>query len=75
MDQCWTVTVDRGACMGSGICAATAPKHFRLDKGRSRPVEEVINPDDIVLDVAETCPAEAITVYDTAGRQLAPEPL
>jgi ferredoxin len=75
MDQCWTLTVDRDACLGSGICAATAPKHFRLDGGRSRPIEEVISPDDIVLDAADTCPAEAITVSDVAGHRLAPEPL
>jgi ferredoxin len=73
MDQCWTLTVDRGACLASGICAATAPKHFRLENGRSRPIDEVISPDDIVLDAAETCPAEAIAVYDAAGRQLAPD--
>jgi ferredoxin len=75
MDQCWTLTVDRDTCMGSGICAATAPKHFQLEKGRSRPIEKVISPDDLVLDAAETCPSEAITVHDAAGHQLAPEPL
>ncbi len=64
MDQCWTLTVDRDTCLGSGSCAATAPKHFRLEKGRSRPIDEVISPDDTVLDAAETCPAEAIAVYD-----------
>jgi ferredoxin len=72
MDECWKVTVDRDACLGSGICAATAPEHFRLDNDRSRPINDVISPDNVVLDAAETCPAEAITVYDAAGRQLAP---
>jgi ferredoxin len=73
MEECWRVTVDRDACLGSGMCAGTAPDHFRLDDGRSRPIEEVISPDDIVLDAAETCPAEAIRIYDDAGRQLAPD--
>ena len=72
MDQCWKVTVDQDACIGSGICAGTAPEYFRLDGDRSRPIRELIEPDDVVLDVAETCPAEAITVYDNGGRQLAP---
>jgi ferredoxin len=68
----WTVSVDRGACLGSGVCAATAPARFRLDGGRSRPVEGVIDPDGSVLDVANLCPAEAITVHDAEGRLLAP---
>jgi ferredoxin len=68
----WTVTVDRGACLGSGVCAATAPARFRLDGGRSRPVDGVIEPDDIVLDAAALCPAEAIAVHDARGRLLAP---
>ena len=71
---CWRVTVDRDACLGSGLCAGSAPRHFRLEDGRSRPIEELIEPDEIVLDAAEMCPAEAISVYDTDGRLLAPEP-
>jgi ferredoxin len=74
MDECWKVTVDRDACIGSGICVGTAPDHFRLDDSRSRPVAEVVGPDEILLDAAESCPSEAITVYDAAGRRLAPEP-
>ena len=73
MDQRWKVTVNRDTCLGSGICAATAPRHFRLDDGKSRPLQEDIEPDDIVLDVADTCPAEAITVYNAAGHRIAPD--
>jgi ferredoxin len=73
MNEHWKITVDRDACLGSGICAGTAPRHFRLDDGRSRAIREDIEPDDIVLDVADTCPAEAITVHDGAGRRLAPD--
>lgn len=72
MPECWTVRVDRDACLGSGICAGTAPEHFRLEDGRSRPVEERVPPDDRVVDAADLCPAEAITVSDAAGRRLAP---
>jgi ferredoxin len=73
MSEHWKITVDREACLGSGVCAATAPGHFRLDDGRSRPSQDDIEPDDIVLDVANTCPAEAITVYGATGRRLAPD--
>jgi ferredoxin len=73
MNERWKITVNRGACLGSGVCAATAHRHFRLDDGRSRPIREDIEPDDAVLDAADTCPAEAITVYDAAGHRLAPD--
>ena len=73
MSEHWKITVNRDACLGSGVCAATAPRYFRLDDGRSRPVEEDIEPDDIVLDVADTCPAEAITVYNATGHRIAPD--
>src|SRR5215475_8927854 len=46
--------------------------HFRLDDGRSRATREGIEPDDIVLDAADTCPAEAIIVHD--ARRPPPRP-
>ncbi len=73
MDQCWKVTVDRDVCVGSAMCTSIAPEHFRLDDGRSRPINELIDADDIVVDAAESCPSEAIAVHDTTGRRLAPE--
>jgi ferredoxin len=73
MSEHWKTTVNRDTCLGSGLCAATAPGHFRLEDGKSRAIHEHIEPDDIVLDVANTCPAEAITVHDGAGHRLAPD--
>jgi ferredoxin len=73
MGEHWKVTVNRDACLGSGVCAGTAPGHFRLEDGRSRAIEEDIEPDDVVLDAADTCPAEAIAVYSAAGHRLAPD--
>ena len=74
----WQISVDPEACIGSGACAATAPGHFRLDRidGRdqSRPLAEVVEPDDQVLGAALSCPTEAIMVSDQAsGTVLAPE--
>jgi ferredoxin len=68
----WQVAVDHGRCVGSGVCVGTAPGRFRLAVGRSRPVEGRIEPDPMVLDAAELCPTEAITVRDAAGRPVAP---
>jgi ferredoxin len=72
MDESWTLTVNHAICQGTGLCAGTAPGRFRLDGGKSRPIEDVIDPDDTVLDVAETCPTEAIAIHDSTGRRLAP---
>jgi ferredoxin len=70
----WRVTVDPGRCVGSGVCVGTAPGRFRLDGDRSRPVDELVEPDPAVLDAAEVCPSEAIIVRDGAGHPLAPQP-
>jgi ferredoxin len=68
----WRLTVDQDRCAGSGLCAATAPGHFRLSAGKSRPLSTLVEPDDTLIDVAELCPREAITVHDAAGILLAP---
>ena len=73
MSEHWKITVNRDACLGSGLCAAAAPQHFRLESGKSSTLHEDIEPDDIVLDVADTCPAEAIIVYNAAGDPIAPD--
>jgi ferredoxin len=69
-EKTWRIEVSR-ACMGSGICLATAPGYFHLVGGRSRPVSAAIkDDDDLVLVAAELCPASAISVLDgNAGRK------
>ncbi|WP_308354950.1 ferredoxin [Streptomyces sp. MUM 203J] len=64
----WSLDVDRDRCMGSGMCAALAPQLFRLDAGgRGEPVRDAVSADDLALDAADSCPAQAITVRDGAG--------
>lgn len=70
----WSVEVDRRACIGSGMCVATAPERFRLDGGRAQPLGDgALEPGEDLLDAAQACPAEAILVRDAAGGVLAPE--
>ena len=69
----WRIEVDRDQCIGSGVCAGTAPAHFRLEAGRSRAIDERAAPADEILAAAESCPTEAITVHDGHGHRLAPE--
>ena len=68
----WQVNVDRSECLGSGMCAALAPELFALDDF-ARPVEPEIEPDEVALDAADQCPAQAITVLAN-GREIGPRP-
>ncbi|MFR9725768.1 ferredoxin [Streptomyces sp. MS19] len=60
----WHLDVDRGRCMGTGICAGTAPALFALDGRHSAPVTDTIAPDESALDAADSCPVAAITVTE-----------
>ncbi|MEU4642004.1 ferredoxin [Micromonospora sp. NPDC023814] len=74
-DEQWRVYVDRARCIGSGICAGTAPGHFVLVDGLSRPLAERVAPDDALVDAADSCPMEAVIVSEVDSlRRIAPEP-
>ncbi|WP_422735599.1 ferredoxin [Micromonospora sp. WMMD729] len=74
MSAAWRIGVDSGRCIGTSICAGTAPEHFRLVDGLSAPLADVVAPAEVVLDAANSCPVEAIIVRDTTDdRLLAPE--
>jgi ferredoxin len=58
----WRVTIN-DSCVGTGICAGIARSHFRLGTDdRSRPVAEEVEPSELLLDAAASCPMEAIRV-------------
>ena len=62
----WNIDVTP-ACIGSGVCAGTAPHAFTLGPdGRSRPPATAVAPDEAVLGAAASCPMEAIIVKDAA---------
>jgi ferredoxin len=61
MGDRWRVEVDRGLCIGSGLCVASAPDAFRLDAARqSHPASEESDASEALLGAAESCPVEAI---------------
>jgi ferredoxin len=71
----WRVHVDATRCIGSGICAGTAPGHFVLVDGLSRPLAERVAPDEVLVDAADSCPVEAVVVSEVDTlRRIAPEP-
>ncbi|MGW0737292.1 ferredoxin [Streptomyces sp. NPDC002851] len=63
MGDRWRVEVDRGVCIGSGMCVNTAPEGFRLDTARqSHATAAEQDAHEDVLAAAEGCPVEAITI-------------
>jgi ferredoxin len=58
------LTVDRGACIGSGLCVEIAPAHFKLDAAGQSTVTRQPGPTeiDVVREAVETCPARAISL-------------
>ncbi|MEV8586524.1 ferredoxin [Streptomyces sp. NPDC051180] len=63
MGDRWHVEVDRGVCIGSGMCVNHAPAGFRLDTARqSHPVETEADAGERLLAAAEGCPVEAILI-------------
>ncbi|MDA5285010.1 ferredoxin [Streptomyces sp. Isolate_45] len=69
----WNLDVDPDVCIGSGVCAALASDRFTLDGVLARPVTSSVEPDETLLDAADTCPAMAITVSER-GAVIGPRP-
>ncbi|MFB0633030.1 ferredoxin [Streptomyces sp. AB3(2024)] len=69
----WILDVAPDACIGSGVCVALAPDRFTLDGAYARPVTRGVEPDEALLDAADTCPAMAITVSER-GAVVGPRP-
>lgn len=63
MGDRWQVEVDRSVCIGSAQCVHHAPDAFRLDTARqSHPTTRETDATEPVLEAAEGCPVEAITI-------------
>ncbi|MER7764767.1 ferredoxin [Streptomyces sp. NPDC097619] len=76
MGDHWHVEVDRGVCIGSGMCVTLAPEGFALDSARqSHPVAPDTEASEPVLTAAEGCPVEAIliTLRDSGEAVFPPE--
>ena len=54
--------VNQEKCIGCGTCESTCPKVFKLNKdGKSQVIGDDCKDCDL-KDVAESCPAEAISI-------------
>ncbi|GCE01317.1 ferredoxin [Embleya hyalina] len=68
MGDRWRVEVDRSVCIGSGMCIGSAPNDFKLDAGRqSHPTAGETDASDAILEAAESCPVEAISIVDASS--------
>lgn len=61
------VTVDASRCVCSSTCVGMAPDLFRIEDGVARPVRDVVEASDDLLDAAASCPVEAIQISPDAG--------
>jgi ferredoxin len=66
------VRADRRRCIGAASCVILAPKVFDLDDDGKVVVLDPMSADEIVLEAAESCPVDAIEVFDDRGRRLHP---
>jgi ferredoxin len=59
------VSVDRTICVGNGTCIRTATHVFQHNADRqSVVVNPAGDPEELVLEAAESCPVSAIRVED-----------
>ncbi|MBO0678053.1 ferredoxin [Mycolicibacterium sp. S2-37] len=62
------VSVDGERCQGHTLCSMIAPESFVLDDvdGTASPASEVVPADqeDAVREAAQSCPEQAISVFD-----------
>jgi ferredoxin len=58
------IRVEVHGCIGSGLCMAVAPDHFRFVGARAESSQGVVSGDDVELvrAAAGICPAGAISV-------------
>ncbi len=68
------VVIDRDACIGAASCIAVAPGTFQLDdENLAFLVDPDAHDDETLLLAAQSCPTNAIIVYDAKGNQIWPE--
>lgn len=68
------IVVDRDTCIGAAPCIAIAPGVFQLDEeNKAYVVDMTAADDDTILLAAQSCPVQAIKLYDEEGSQVYPE--
>lgn len=67
------IEVDRELCIGAAPCVVVAPKVFQLDNENKAVVQDAHGADDdTILLAAQSCPVQAISLYDEEGNKIYP---
>ena len=67
------IVVDRNLCIGAASCIAVAPGVFELDSENKAVVYNDKGADDeTILLAAQSCPTQAILLFDEDGNQVFP---
>lgn len=67
------VEVDRDICIGAAPCVTVAPGVFQLDEENKAYIVDQNGADaETILLAAQSCPVQAIFVYDEDGKQIYP---
>ncbi len=67
------IVVDRNLCIGAASCIAVAPGVFQLDGENKAVVYNDKGADDeTILLAAQSCPTQAILLFDEEGNQIYP---
>ena len=68
------VVVDRDICIGAAPCVTVAPGVFQLDdENKAYVVDAKAADDETLLLAAQSCPVQAISLFDETGKQIFPE--
>jgi ferredoxin len=67
------IVIDRDECIGAASCIAVAPGTFQLDdENLAYLVDPDVYDDETLLLAAQSCPTNAISVYDEKGNKIWP---
>ena len=67
------IEVDREACISVATCVAVAPNTFELDDEGIAIIKNATGDDaKTILQAAQSCPVNAIRIYDDGGKQIHP---
>jgi len=67
------VRIDRTLCVGFGDCVTAAPEAFQLaDDGVVVFLEPQSAERTRLIEACDTCPVDALTVWDETGQQIVP---
>ncbi len=67
------IEVDRDLCIGAAPCVTVAPGVFQLDdENKAFVVDPKAADDETILLAAQSCPVQAIKIFDEDGKQIYP---